>query len=82
VIRAEPAGTQQLQFYGRSAQMNTAQLSVKLYDAASRSPLGAGFRAPVNYTGPTADYNTREALQPNVRRVLDTLARYRDGSSG
>jgi len=79
VIRAEPAGTQQLNFYGRSAEMFTATLSVKLYDAQSRSPLGAGFRAPVNYTGPTADHNTREALQPNVGQVLSTLARYRDG---
>ncbi len=82
VIRAEPAGSQQLNYYGRSSQMNTAQLSVKLYDAASRSPIGAGFRAPVNYTGPTADYNTREALQPNVSQVLSNLARYRDADRG
>ncbi len=57
--------------------MYTAQLSVKLHDTASRSPLGAGFRAPVNYTGPTADHNTREALQPNVGQVLSSLSRYR-----
>ncbi len=82
VIRAEPAGSQQLSYYGRSSQMNTAQLSVKLYDATSRSPLGAGFRAPVNYTGPTADFNTREALQPNVSQVLNQLARYRDAGRG
>ncbi len=82
VIRADPSGTQQLNYYGRSSEMYTAQLSVKLYDGKSRSTLGSGFRAPVNYTGPTADFNTREALEPSLRGMLDTLARYRDPNRG
>lgn len=76
-IRAEPIGTTQLNYYGQSDTMYSANLSVRPYRVADRSPLSAGIRAKVDFTALNADYNTREALGAELPRVVGALQGFR-----
>jgi serine/threonine protein kinase len=82
VIRAEPVGQQQLNYYGQSSTMYTANLTVRPYDVDSRSPLSAGIRAKVDFTSLNAETNTLEALEPELPRVLGSLSGYRPRGQG
>lgn len=82
VVRAEPVGQQQLEYYGQSSTMYTANLSVRPYDVETRSPLSAGIRAKVDFTSLNAEANTLEAIQPQLPRVVGSLAGFRPKGRG
>jgi serine/threonine-protein kinase len=82
VIKADPIGQTQLNYYGQSDTMYSANLSVRAYDVASRSPLNSGSRTKVDFTALNAEYNTREAVEPELRRLVSSLSAYRPRGSG
>jgi serine/threonine-protein kinase len=76
-IRAEPLGTTQLNYYGQSDTMYSANVTVRPYRVSDRSPLSSGIRAKVDFTALNADYNTREALGGELARVIGALQGFR-----
>ncbi|MFA5685083.1 MAG: serine/threonine-protein kinase [Lysobacteraceae bacterium] len=77
VVRAEAVGSQELQYYGRSSTLYTANLNVRAYLVPEKRPLGAGFRAKVNFTNINADTEAESAVQPHLDGLVDTLTPYR-----
>jgi serine/threonine-protein kinase len=82
VVRAEPVGQQQLNYYGQSSTLYTANLTVRPYDVESRAPLSAGIRAKVDFTSLNAETNTLEAIEPELPRVLGSLSGFRPRGLG
>jgi serine/threonine-protein kinase len=82
VVRAEPIGQQQLNYYGQSSTLYSATLTVRPYDVSSRAPLSAGVRAKVDFTSLNAEANTLEALEPQLPRVLGSLAGFKPKGQG
>ncbi|MFN7551658.1 MAG: protein kinase domain-containing protein [Pseudomonadota bacterium] len=82
VVRAEPVGQQQLNYYGQSSTLYTANLTVRPYDVETRSPLSAGIRAKVDFTSLNAETNTLEAIEPELPRVLGSLAGFKPKGQG
>lgn len=77
VVRAEPMGTTQLNYYGQSDTMYSANLSVRPYDTATRAPLSAGIRTKVDYTALNAQSETQDAIAPELNRMIGALSAYR-----
>ena len=83
VVRAEPLGTQQLNYYGQSSTLYSVNLSVKTYDVDSRSPVNAGFMSKVDFTSLNANEKAEEAVEEDLSRYVRSLERYRpNGKSG
>ncbi|HVF35725.1 MAG TPA: serine/threonine-protein kinase [Candidatus Saccharimonadia bacterium] len=82
VVRGEPLGSTPLTFYGQVDTLHSVALTVRGYDVESRSPLGSGLRAKVDFTSLNAGEKTEEALEPQLRRVVGTLSRYRARGAG
>jgi serine/threonine-protein kinase len=81
-VRAEPLGTTQLNYYGQSDTMYSANLTVRPYDTGNRSPLSAGIRAKVDFTALNAEQNARDAIEPQLSRVIGSMAAYRPRGQG
>ena len=81
VIRAEPIGQTQLNYYGQSDTLFSANLSVRSYDVGTRSPLNAGSRSKVDFTALNADQKAREAVELELRRVVSGLGPYKPKGS-
>jgi len=77
VVRAEPLGTTQLNYYGQSDTLFSVNLTVKSYDTDNRSPLGSGFMSKVDFTALNAQAQAREAIEPEMRRYLSTLSPFK-----
>ena len=77
VVRAEPVGSQQLKYYGRSSEMYTADLTVRAYKTADRTPIGAGLREKVQFTTLNADTQAQAALSGKLDRLVAELSPYR-----
>ena len=77
VVRAEPVGTQQLQYYGRVSEMYTADLSVRAYKTADRTPIGTGLREKVQFSTLNADTQAQAALSGKLDRLVAELSPYR-----
>lgn len=77
VVRAEPVGSQQLQYHGRTSEMYTADLSVRAYKTADRTPIGAGLREKVQFTTLNADTQAQAALSGKLDRLVAELSPYR-----
>jgi serine/threonine-protein kinase len=82
VIRAEPIGTTQLNYYGQSDTMYSANLTVRTYDVQQRAPLSGNMRAKVDFTALNADYKAREALEPELKRLSSSLSAFRPRGGG
>jgi hypothetical protein len=67
-VRAEVIGNQDITFYGQSAVLTTAYLSVKPY-AGSRA-LGPGMRQKIDYTPLNAEAKVQQALAQGLDRVV------------
>ncbi|NLB12658.1 MAG: serine/threonine protein kinase [Gammaproteobacteria bacterium] len=78
VVRAEPVGSQELQYYGRVSEMYTANLTVRAYKTADRAPIGAGLREKVQFTTLNADTQAQGALAGGkLDRLVAELSPYR-----
>jgi hypothetical protein len=77
VVRAEPLGSTPIEFYGQHDTLNSANLTIRSYDVDSRSPLNSGMRTKVDFTQLNAEEKAREAVEPELDRVVDSLAEYR-----
>jgi serine/threonine-protein kinase len=82
VVRAEPLGTTQLNYYGQSAELFSVNLTVKTYDTGNHSPVNAGFRSKVDFTALNAHDQAKEAIEPELRRYLSSLSSYRPKGTG
>jgi hypothetical protein len=69
-VRAEVIGNQDITFYGQTAVLTTAYLTVKPY-AGSRA-LGAGLRQKIDYTPLNAEAKVKQALAPGLDRVVSS----------
>lgn len=70
VVRAEPNGQQQLEFYGESMTQYIALLQVAVYDVRAARKVGAGWQTQVSFTHLNAADNTREALAPYLAKIV------------
>jgi len=82
VIRAEPIGSQQLQYYGRSSTMYSAYLGGRAYVVAEKRPLGPGFRKKVEFAALNADAKADEAVSPELIPILRVLRPFRPRGRG
>jgi serine/threonine-protein kinase len=77
VVRAEPVGSQQLNYYGRSSELYIANLSVRAYKTSDRSPVGGTLVEKVQFTALNADTQAQAALDGKLERLVGELAPYR-----
>ncbi len=82
VVKAEPLGTTQLNYYGQSSTLFSVNLTVKSYDTDNHSPVNAGFMSKVDFTALNAQGQAREAIEPELRRYLGSLSSYRPKGAG
>jgi serine/threonine-protein kinase len=82
VIRADGVGSQELQYYGQSSTLYTANLTVRSYLVAEKRPLGAGFRERVDFTSLNADSKAEEAVRPYLSGMVNELSPYRRRAAG
>ena len=81
-VHARPVGAEQIQYYGQSSQMNTAQLSVTAYTVSGQRKLGGGWSEQVHYTSMSASDQTRETVEPMLPQIEEKLAEFRPGRRG
>ena len=70
-VRAEVIGSQNINFYGQSATLTTAYLSVRPFGHAGR-PLGVGVREKIDYTPLNAEDKVKEALEGKLDRLSNS----------
>ncbi len=77
VVRAEPIGSQELQYYGQSSTLYSVQLGVRAYAVGDQRPLGAGWREKVDFTTLNAQIKAMESIEPRLDSLVDSLSEYR-----
>lgn len=77
VVRAEPIGSQELQYYGQSSTLYSVQLGVRAYAVGDQRPLGAGWRERVDFTTLNAEIKALESVEPRLDSLVDVLSDYR-----
>ena len=77
VVRADPIGSQQLSYYGRTSELYTATLTVRAYRTADRSSIGGGLSEKVQFTTLNADSQAESALSGKLGGLIASLAPYR-----
>ena len=77
VVRAEPVGSQQLQYYGQTSELYIANLTVRAYKTADRASIGAGLSEKVQFTTLNADTQAQSALAGKLDRLVADLSPYR-----
>ena len=82
VVKAEPIGSQELQYYGRSSTLYSAYLGVRAYDVGDKRPLGSGFREKVDFTALNAQEKAQEIVEPGIGDLISRLSPYRPKARG
>jgi serine/threonine protein kinase len=77
VVRAEPIGSQQLNYYGQSSTLYSVNLGVRVFEVGDQRPLGAGWREKVDFTTLNAEIKALESVEPRLDSLVDSLAEYR-----
>lgn len=77
VVRAEPVGSQQLQYYGKTSELYIANLTVRAYKTTDRASIGAGVSEKVQFTTLNADSQAQAALAGKLDRLVADLSPYR-----
>lgn len=77
VVRAEPVGSEQLQYYGRTTELYVANLTVRAYKTSDRSTVGTSLDEKVQFTTLNADTQARNALSGKLDRLVSDLAPWR-----
>jgi len=71
-VRADVIGNQDISFYGQSAVLTSAYLTVKPFGRGGRA-LGTGFREKIDYTPLNAEDKVQAALEDHLERVVATV---------
>jgi serine/threonine-protein kinase len=71
-VRADIIGNQDISFYGQSATLTSAYLSVKPFGRGGRA-LGSGFREKIDYTPLNAEDKVEQALEEHMDRVVSNV---------
>lgn len=82
VVRAEGVGSQELQYYGQSSTLYTANLTVRSYFVPEKRALGPGFRERIDFTTLNADTKAEEAVRPYLSGLVSELSPYRRKAAG
>ncbi len=79
IVHARDAGAQNINFYGQSDTMTSAQLNVNVYSVSNQHKLGPGWSEDVHFTGMSARNQAQEAVQEIAPQVEGLLTEYRPG---
>ena len=82
VVRAEPIGSQQLNYYGQSSTLYSVHLGVRAFAIGDSRPLGAGWREKVDFTTLNAEIKALESIEPGIDSLVDALADFRPRRRG
>ncbi|HMB56268.1 MAG TPA: serine/threonine-protein kinase [Arenimonas sp.] len=73
-VRAEGIGSQDISFYGQTASLTSAYLSVRPFGRGGR-PLSTGIRSKIDYTTLNAEAKVQQALESNLDRVVESIGK-------
>jgi serine/threonine-protein kinase len=76
-VHARQVGSQQMNYYGQSSTLYTAQLGVRAYSVAQDRMLGPPWSEQVNFTSLNAADQAREAVAPMLEHVSERLHDFR-----
>jgi len=76
-VHARQVGSQQMNYYGQSSTLYTAQLGVRAYSVAQERMLGPAWSEQVNFTSLNAAEQAREAVAPMLEHVSERLVDFR-----
>jgi predicted Ser/Thr protein kinase len=77
VVHARPVGSEQIQYYGQSSALNTAQLNVNVFAVEGQRKLGAGWSEQVHFTSLNAADQAHDAVEPMLQQLEEKLVAYR-----
>ena len=77
VVHARPVGSEQIQYYGQSSALNTAQLNVNVFAVEGQRKLGAGWSEQVHFTSLNAADQAHDAVEPMLEQLEEKLVAYR-----
>jgi predicted Ser/Thr protein kinase/cytoskeletal protein RodZ len=77
VVHARPVGSEQIQYYGQSSALNTAQLNVNVFAVEGQRKLGAGWSEQVHFTSLNAADQAHDAVEPILQQLEEKLVAYR-----
>lgn len=77
VVRAEPIGSQELQYYGQSSTLYSVHLGVRAFAVGDERALGAGWREKVDFTTLNAEIKALESIEPRLDSLVDALGEFR-----
>jgi serine/threonine protein kinase len=82
VVRAEPIGSQELNYYGRSSTLFSAYLGVRVFEVGDQRAVGRGFRTKVDFTSLNAEEKALEVVEPVMDELTSDLAPWRPRRRG
>jgi eukaryotic-like serine/threonine-protein kinase len=77
IVHARPVGSEQIQYYGQSSALNTAQLNVNVFAVEGQRKLGAGWSEQVHFTSLNAADQAHDAVEPMLEQLEEKLVAYR-----
>ncbi|WP_165371708.1 serine/threonine-protein kinase [Pseudolysobacter antarcticus] len=75
-VHARPVGSQEMTYYGQSSTLYTAQVAIRAY-RVSGNMIGSGWSEKVMFTTLNADDKAREAIEPLMGEVVESLGEFR-----
>jgi serine/threonine-protein kinase len=76
-VHARKVGSQEMNYYGQTSTLYTAQLNVRAYSVEGRRQLGPPWSEQVNFTSLNAGEKAKEAIEPMLERVSERLVDFR-----
>jgi len=76
-VHARKVGSQEMNYYGQTSTLYTAQLNVRAYSVEGRRQLGPPWSEQVNFTSLNAGEKAKEAVEPMLERVSERLVDFR-----
>jgi serine/threonine-protein kinase len=78
VVHARPVGSEQINYYGQSSTLNTAQLNVTAYAVTGQRKLGSGSEQ-VHFTSLNASDQAEEAVEGMLPQLEERLTEFLPG---
>jgi serine/threonine-protein kinase len=76
-VHARKVGAQEMNYYGQTSTLYTAQLNVRAYSVEGRRQLGPPWSEQVSFTSLNAGDKAKEAVEPMLERVSERLVDFR-----